>query len=361
MKVKTSLAARASSLGLCLTLSIAAAATAAARAGTLTAREQQPPAQGTQPAAKPTPAPVSEDAKAAQAADALADPRAALAASRDFVAKYGTSALRPRLARSIALKIADVKDPAEQLALAGEFVKVFNAPDEVFVINPHMIEAYIEMKRYDEAYAAGTLAAAERFDDPLPTMINLTLIAAEQAQRQNPKFAKQGLEMGLKAVELLEANRKPAAVLDAAWAEYKTKWLAQLYHSLGLLSYVSGNVAEAKAKLAKASELNSTDPYTYVLTGVIANNEYQQLAQQQKAAAGAAKDELLKRALAQMDQVIDAYARAIALAEDNAGFDQLRAHLTQDLEAYYKFRNNGSTDGMKKLIDKYKRPAAPQP
>ena len=29
----------------------------------------------------------------------------------------------------------------------------------------------------------------------------------------------------------------------------------------------------------------------------------------------------------------------------------------QPLTAYYKYRHNGSTDGMQQLIDKYKKPA----
>ena len=54
-----------------------------------------------------------------------------------------------------------------------------------------------------------------------------------------------------------------------------------------------------------------------------------------------------------------AYARAIALSEGNAALAQVRQQYLQDLESYYKYRHNNSTEGMQQLIDKYK--VAPKP
>ena len=48
------------------------------------------------------------------------------------------------------------------------------------------------------------------------------------------------------------------------------------------------------------------------------------------------------------------YARAIALSEGNAALAAVRQQYLQDLEAYYKYRHNNSTEGMQQLIDKYK-------
>jgi len=353
MKVNTYLAVRLFALGLCL-----AAAGGASAAAKETVPQDKPAAK---PAASPQPKVPEAEMKAAQAVQSAPDAQAALTAAEAFVGKHGKSVLRPRMARFIAEKIGEVKDPAQQIALAESYNKIFNAPEESSVIRPYMIEAYIAAKRLDDAFPLATLDAVERFDDPVATMINLSIIAAEQTQRSNPKFVQQGRQLGLKAIEMIEANRKPAVVGDAGWAIYKSKWLPQLYHSLGLLSFTTGDAADAKVKLAKARELNSVNPYTYVAIGVIANNEYQQLAQQHKAAAaGAARDELLKSAQAQMDQVIDAYARAIALTDGQAAYDPLRTQLMQDLEAYFKYRNNGSAEGMQKLIDKYKKPVEPK-
>jgi hypothetical protein len=57
-----------------------------------------------------------------------------------------------------------------------------------------------------------------------------------------------------------------------------------------------------------------------------------------------------------LDEVIELYAHAIGLSEGNAVYQQLHDQLLQDLEAYYKYRHNGSTDGLQQLIGKYKKP-----
>jgi hypothetical protein len=75
--------------------------------------------------------------------------------------------------------------------------------------------------------------------------------------------------------------------------------------------------------------------------------------------AGSARDEQLKKVQALLDSLIDAYAHALALSEGNATLQQIREQYAQDLESYYKYRHNGSTDGMQQLIDKYKAPAKP--
>ena len=166
--------------------------------------------------------------------------------------------------------------------------------------------------------------------------------------------------MGLKVIELIEADRRPEQVTPERWAEYKTKWLPQVYHSLGLIAFASNNTAEAQARLDKAAALNSSDPMTYVFLGAIANQKYEQLKGQYDAASGGAKDPLLKQALTQMDQVIESWAHAVALAEADTRYEQLRAQLSQDLESYYKYRK-GSTQGLRELIDKYKKPAGTTP
>ena len=71
---------------------------------------------------------------------------------------------------------------------------------------------------------------------------------------------------------------------------------------------------------------------------------------------GPGKDAILKQAVAKMDEVIDWFARAVANSEGKAEFQAMNQQLMQNLESYYKFRHNGSTDGMSKIIDKYKKP-----
>lgn len=347
MKVKTYGAARVFALGLCALVPVAAPAAA----------RQQQPAQGQQ---KPK---VSSEGelKAAQAVENATDGAAALAAAGEFIKKYPKSEVRLDVARIAADKILKVTDPGQRVALSEGFLKTFNAPAEANIINADLALAYVSANRLDDAYRVADPAAVERFEDPVGMMVTLALRGADELQKGNAKYHQQSRQLGLKAIEMFEADKMPAGADAAAWASYKSKWLPQLYHSLAVMSYVSGDKADARAKLDKAVALGTTEAITYYLAGRIADEEYQQLAAQYKTATGAAQTELHKQALAQMDKVIDAYARALAMAEGDARYEQLRTGLRPQLEDYYKFRNNNSTEGLQKLIDKYKKPAAPQP
>jgi len=107
--------------------------------------------------------------------------------------------------------------------------------------------------------------------------------------------------------------------------------------------------------LAKAAEVAPTDPFNYLLLAGILNEEYQDAATHyQSMPNGPAKDEEMKKILASLDQVIDAYAQTIALAEGNERLAPARQQYLHDLESYYKYRHNNSTEGMQQLIDKYK-------
>ncbi|HLL74937.1 MAG TPA: hypothetical protein VK421_06700 [Pyrinomonadaceae bacterium] len=348
MKVNTYGTARACALGLCALLCVAAPA-----AG----RQQQQ-----QPAPPPPPKVSSEaELKAAQAVEKAADAAAALAAAGEFVKKYPKSEIRLEVARLVADKIAKAPDAAQRVTLSEGFLKTFNAPAEANVINPDLAIAYVNAKRLDDAFRVADPAAAANFERPMDMLITLTMTGADELQRGNAKYRDQSRQLGLKAAEMFEADRMPAGTDAARWAAHKAEWLPKIYHSLAVMSYVSGDKADARAMLEKAVALNTTEAVSYYLLGRIADEEYQELAKQHRGATGAAQDELHKQALARMDKAIDAYARAIALAEGDARYEQLRTGLRPTLEDFYKYRNNNSTEGLQALIDKYKKPAAAKP
>jgi hypothetical protein len=229
--------------------------------------------------------------KAAKAIEAAADVPATLAAANEFLQKYPKSPLRPQLAPLVAHRIGLIQDPAERIAQSESYLKVFNAPGDAELVNQHLLAAYTESNRLDDAFALAPTAIDKSYD-PVAAMINLA----------------------------------------------------------------RGGLAEARNSLASAIRLSPRNADNYVLLSTMANDEYQRLAQAQKAAApGAEKDALLKQAEAQMDEVIDAYARTIALTEGNAQYDAMRVGLKADLESYYRYRHAGSTDGLQALIDKYKK------
>ncbi|HYJ45965.1 MAG TPA: hypothetical protein VEV81_05065 [Pyrinomonadaceae bacterium] len=188
----------------------------------------------------------------------------------------------------------------------------------------------------------------------------LAVTGIDEARRQNPKFAKQSQQYGVKAIELIEADKRPEGISVEQWNKNKAIWLPQLYQSLGLLSFMNGNSAEALPKLEKAAALNPNDPFSFVLLSNLKNEKYMAGAKQlQGTPAGPARAEAEKSLNAQLDEVIDLYAHAIGLMEGKAQYQPLREQLMPDLTNYYKFRHNNSTAGMQELINKYKQPATP--
>ncbi|HEX8423732.1 MAG TPA: hypothetical protein VF634_09990, partial [Pyrinomonadaceae bacterium] len=230
-------------------------------------------------------APVVPEAelKAAKAIEAMNDVPAMIAATGEFLKKYPKTTLRTQLAPLVAERIGRTEDPAQQIAQGESYLKVFNAPGEADHVNPHLVAAYTSANRLDEAFALAS-TTLDKNPDPVAAMINLTRGGLQEAERGNAKYIPQSEQYGLKAIDLIESSEKPATVTDATWADYKTRWLPQLYQWLAIISLRSGDKADAKAKITTAVKLNPFDPISYVVLSNMANDEYQRLAQEHKAA-----------------------------------------------------------------------------
>lgn len=299
---------------------------------------------------KPT---VSEaEAKAANAINSLPDAAAKLKAAEAFVKKYPKSEARQHIADYVAVQIGGVKDPAQKLSLAEEFLSSFTEQKEQDAITPVVIDVYLATNRTDDAF---TTAAAflTRNPDNVRVLVRMFQAGTDEAKKQNSKYIAQSEQYGAKAIQLLEADTNP---LDSTG--YKTQ-LPQLYQSMGMLALLRGARSDAKAKLEKAMSLSASDPFNYLLLGDIVNNEYQEKAKSANSMPeGQPKLDAMQKASESLDQVIDVFAHGVALMEGKPQFQQPRDQLLQDLTAYYKYRHK-STEGLQQLIDKYKGPAKP--
>ena len=165
------------------------------------------------------------------------------------------------------------------------------------------------------ACSAGDINGTDDQGDTYADDSELMSLGTDLAKKQNPKFLSQSLQYGAHAIELIEADKKPANMDDAAWKQYKTTVLPSVYQSMGLLNLVKGDQAAAKAQFVKASELAPSDAFNFLMLAGMLNDEYQNEAKHyQSLPAGPAKTDELKKAQAMLYAVIDAYAHAIALA-----------------------------------------------
>ena len=288
--------------------------------------------------------------------EASPDVTAKLAAAGEFIKKYPKSGLRSKVVSYVAQEVSKTPDGTQRVTQLEGLLTVFKEPTDGDVINPILIDTYFRAKRSDDGFRVASIYLARNPND-LAVLTQVTIEGLEQAKNSNPKFVSQSQQYGSKAIEIIESGKKPDAFDDARWAEYQTRWLPTLYQSLGTLSLITGNRTDARAKLDKAVSLNATEPFSYYLLGSLVNEEYQQLAQQHKTLSpGPLRDTVLKQAHGKMDEVIELWAHAVGLAEGNPAYTKLHDQLLLDLEPYYKYRHNGSTDGLQQLIGKYKKP-----
>lgn len=301
-------------------------------------------------------APSDAEQKAVAKIETAPDIAAKLAAAGEFIKKYPKSTMRSRVVSYIAQEVIKIQEGPQRITQLENMLTVFKEPSDGEVINPILIDLYFKENRPDDGFRVASAYLAKNPND-IAVLTQVALQGVEQAKKKEGKFAQQSQQYGTKAIELIESGKKPQTFDDAKWAEYQTRWLPVLYQSLGLLSMMTGNKADAKAKLEKAVSLNGKDPFSFVLIGSMINDDYQQLAEQHKAASpGPLKDSILKQAHAKLDEVIELFAHAVGLSEGKAGYQQLHDQILQDLQAYYKYRHSGSIEGLQQLIDKYKMP-----
>jgi tetratricopeptide (TPR) repeat protein len=273
----------------------------------------------------------------------------------EFVKKYPNSPIRAQVAQYIAAQIDGVQDANQKLALAENYLKIFQNPGESEQIAISQIDAFVKLKRHDEAFKIGG-EHINRQPDDVQVRLLLAVEGANLARAGEGKFAAPSRDYAVKAAELIEAGKKPADIADEGWREYQTKWLPQLYQSLGFLDAANGSRSEALANFEKAAKLAPGDVNNWAMMGFINDQLYQATASRFNIASGAEQAELRKKAESEMDKVIEYYARVVAMTEGDAANQKLNQQIRQDLETYYKYRNKNSTAGLQELINKYKTP-----
>jgi tetratricopeptide (TPR) repeat protein len=278
---------------------------------------------------------------------------AKLKAAEEYIKKYPKSQMRVRVAGYMADEIILVKEPAQKISLARDFQSTFNQPSEADMIKPALVEAYLNTGKFDEALNEST-KHLERNPEDVIMLTQLAWAGATQTQKgaANPKLQQTAMQASTKAIELMEADKKPERMTTEIWNAYRNSWLPRLYQAQGVMLYFSNNKTGAKEKLEKAAGFDPYDPPTLLMMVNVTNEDYQELAKKYGAEK---KPELLNQALAKLDEVIDWMARAIAATEGNEQFKTAHDQLKENLKQYYSFRHDNKTDGMNELIQKYKK------
>ena len=272
----------------------------------------------------------------------------------EFIKKYPQSPARAQAANYLAGQITQVKDDAQIIQNGETYLTIFTEPAEADLILPNLIYSYSAAKRNKEAFeSAGKYFS--RHPEDVSLRLKLAIEGSNLLRTGTKDYAAQSRSYAAEAVALIEANKKPADVTDAGWQEYQTKWLPQLYQTMGIIDFYAGDKTNARASLEKATKLDAGDVNSWILLATMHDDEYQALATKYNAAtASAERNELLKQANEKLDVVIEMFARIVALTDPKPEAKQINEQVRQNLESYYKYRHKG-LDGLQELINKYKK------
>jgi len=209
-------------------------------------------------------------------------------------------------------------------------------------------------RNFVEAFKLGKQVLAES-PEHLDSLIALGNAGYLAAGAQNESYNSEALAYAQKAIQLIESGKTPEA-----WDPFKGKedTLAYLYATVGLIKLKTAPT-EAIDALLKTAQLNSElkkVPSTYIYLGsAYQKGPYAKLSGDfQKNFGDKPESPESKQALDKLNQVIDriidAYARAVAIAGNDAAFAQSKTAWMATLTTFYKFRHDNTDAGLTEFI-----------
>ncbi len=222
----------------------------------------------------------------------------------------------------------------------------------------------------EKNYAAGFgLAKQVLTDDPEDVKALIALgyggyLATTNAR--NETFNADAERYAQKAIQLLESGKTPDA-----WEPFKSREdaVASLNYAIGFTG-LKTRPEESIARFLRVIQIDSDlrkapSPY-YLLAGAFEKGPYQRLsADYSKRFANQAETPESKAALENVakviDKIIDAYARAVALAGNDSQYQAGKAEWMKQLTTFYKFRHENSDAGLNEFIAGVLSKPLPQP
>ena len=281
------------------------------------------------------------------------NPAAAYQAAKDYMARYSKE--DDQYTRYLKQWIAAYEEDERVRRLAAERED-----------REQRLLGAITQKKFADAYAQ---AKAVLNDNPDNVKVLIPLgysafIASTESRNEN--FNAEATAYATKAIQLIEAGRAPDT-----WSPFKNKEdvLASLHYALGFYS-LKPRPEEATSQFIKAAQYDSdrkTAPSTYYYLAVAyQNGPYKRLsADYSKRFANQPETPESKAALESVnkvvDRIIDAYARAVALAGNDPQHQASKTEWTKRVTELYKFRHENSDAGLNEFIASVLSKPLPQP
>jgi tetratricopeptide (TPR) repeat protein len=268
-------------------------------------------------------------------------PQIAYQAARDYMAKYGKE--DDQYTRYLRKWITAYEEDERNRRLTAE-----KADREQQLLGS------FTQKDYAKAYGMAKQVLADNPDD-LKVLIALGFEGVLASEARNENFNADAAVYARKAIQLIEAGKAPDS-----WAPFKNKEdvLASLYYAEGFYS-LKPKPEAAIPDFIKTAQIDSdrrTAPSTYYyLALAYQNGPYKRLSDDYSKKFGNQADSPESKAALEgvnkvVDKMIDAYARAIALAQKDPAQASAMAQWQARLSQFYKFRHDNSDVGLNELI-----------
>ena len=268
-------------------------------------------------------------------------PAVAYQAAKDYMAKYNKE--DDQYTRYLRTWIAAYEEDLRVMRVAAE-----KADREQQLLGS------FTQKDFAKAYGMARQVLADNPDN-VKVLIALGYEGVLASEARNESFNADAANYGRKAIQLIEAGKVPDT-----WEPFKNREdvLASLYYAEGFYA-LKPRPEAAVADFIKAAQINSDRKNSastyYYLAVAYQTGPYKRLSDDySKRFANQAESPESKAALEGInkvvDKMIDAYARAVALAQKDpkqaAAMTSWRARLAD----FYKFRHDGSDVGLNEFI-----------
>src|ERR1051325_8696859 len=281
------------------------------------------------------------------------NPATAYQAAREYMAKYGKE--DDQYTRYLRQWIAAYEEDERVRRLAAE-----KADREQQLLGS------FTQKDFARAYG---LAKQVLADDPENVKVLIALgyeglIASTEAR--NETFNSEALKYAQKAAQLIETGKSPDS-----WSPFKNRddVLASLYYAVGFYTLKTAPETSV-ANFYKATQIDSdrrkaASTY-YYLAAAYQNGPYKRLSDDYSKRFGNQPETMESKAALEnvnkvLDKIIDAYARAVALAGSDPQQQAAKAQWLARLTEFYKFRHENSDAGLNEFIAGVLAKPVPQP
>ena len=255
--------------------------------------------------------------------------------------------------------------PAEEGAIPTylkKWVVAYDKENRKFRLN----DLFVRQGKYAEAIPLAKEILAEEPDNVAPLIAIGYGGYVLAARAKNTSGNAEALDHSKKAIQEIESGKAPES-----WLPFKSKddALGYLYYSVGYLQQTT-NPTESLASFIKAAQFEGDIKKGSPTYAIIANayeNEYaKQSAEYQKNFKDKTETPESKLAAENInqivDRIIDALARAVAVAGTDANAQAAKAQWLARLTELYKFRHNQSDAGLNEMIASVlSKPLPPKP